>query len=203
MKGNYYQKVLVFGAVLLLPYSIVSADAGIPLIFVTIPLMLIALVPVIIIEGIVLKKMLGVTYNAAMSGSFGANLVSFIFGLPLSWIITSFVGPIVSALAGPTPNFSSVGGVILLLFSTLGGFASGGDRYIMYWFAPIAIIVSLIPAFLVSVGLEFVSLKSYFKTIDPRTVRSATVMANAISYLLLVLAGLVFLFFNVLYFTVN
>jgi hypothetical protein len=60
------------------------ADAGIPMIALTLPLMLMLLIPVIVIEGLLCKKWLGLTNWEAMKSNAVSNLVSTLVGIPLA-----------------------------------------------------------------------------------------------------------------------
>jgi hypothetical protein len=57
------------------------ADAGIPMIFLTLPLMLMLLIPVIAIEGFLCKKWLGLTTWEAMKSNAVSNLASTLIGV--------------------------------------------------------------------------------------------------------------------------
>ena len=63
------------------------ADAGIPMIALTLPLMLILLIPVVVIEAFLCKRWLRLTNWDAMKSNAVANLVSTIVGVPLAWAI--------------------------------------------------------------------------------------------------------------------
>jgi hypothetical protein len=64
-----------------------SADVGLPMIFVTFPLMLLALVPVILVEVWVAKPKLQGTFGKPAWAIGVANVVSTIFGVPLAWAV--------------------------------------------------------------------------------------------------------------------
>src|SRR5580704_6315483 len=65
------------------PLSI--ADAGVPMIVFTLPALLMLLLPVILIEGFLCKKWLGLSTWEAMKSNAVANLASTIVGMPLAW----------------------------------------------------------------------------------------------------------------------
>ena len=66
--------------------SVFLADTGVPMIFVQWPLMICALIPVIAIEALVMRKRLVLTYARAFAGAAKA-LVSTLVGVPLAWAI--------------------------------------------------------------------------------------------------------------------
>src|SRR6266536_1309802 len=61
------------------------ADIGVPMIFVQWPLMICALLPVIAIEALVVRKRLALSYGRAFAGAAQANVVSTLAGVPLAW----------------------------------------------------------------------------------------------------------------------
>lgn len=63
------------------------ADVGLPMVFVEWPLLLLALAPVILIESMVYRRQLGITYWKALYPAGIANLVSTLVGYPLAWIL--------------------------------------------------------------------------------------------------------------------
>ena len=63
------------------------ADAGVPMIFLTFPLMIILLVPIILTESFLYKRWLGLSSHDAMRSSIISNLVSTIIGVPVAWAI--------------------------------------------------------------------------------------------------------------------
>jgi hypothetical protein len=67
------------------PTVLLLADAGIPMIAVTFPLMLLLLIPVIVAEGFLCKKWLGLSTWEAMKSNALSNLASTIVGVPLAW----------------------------------------------------------------------------------------------------------------------
>jgi hypothetical protein len=71
----------------LLPVLPLYADAGVPMIFLTLPAMGILLIPIILVEGFLCKKWLGLTTWEAMKLNAASNLVSTLIGVPLAWAI--------------------------------------------------------------------------------------------------------------------
>ena len=61
------------------------ADAGVPMIFLTWPAMVVLLIPVIAIEGFLCKKWLGLRTWQAIKANAASNLTSTIIGVPVAW----------------------------------------------------------------------------------------------------------------------
>src|SRR5580698_6792977 len=64
----------------------VKADAGVPMLFVTWPGMLVALIPVIVIEAWIMKRRLKLAVGEALRLTGIANAASAIVGIPLAWL---------------------------------------------------------------------------------------------------------------------
>jgi hypothetical protein len=67
------------------------ADIGVPMIFVTLPSMVIALLPVIAAETFVLGRRLGVAPVSVLKAVASANIVSTLFGIPVTWLMLVLV----------------------------------------------------------------------------------------------------------------
>src|ERR1700684_3140249 len=61
------------------------ADAGVPMIFLTLPTMGILLIPIILVEAFLCKRWLGLTAWEAMKLNAASNLASTLIGVPLAW----------------------------------------------------------------------------------------------------------------------
>ncbi len=61
------------------------ADAGLPMIILVMPAMIVLLIPIITIEAIVLVKYLKLKYSRAFLSAGIGNIVSTIIGVPLTW----------------------------------------------------------------------------------------------------------------------
>lgn len=65
------------------------ADAALPMIFVSVPTMIAALIPVIAIEAWIISRWGGQTFGKALDMSAASNLVSTLVGMPITWVIVS------------------------------------------------------------------------------------------------------------------
>ncbi len=159
------------------------ADMGIPMIFMELPLMLLALLPVIAIEIWVVRKRLPLTMPQALWGIGAANIVSTLIGVPLA-----------------------SGLMLVLEFTTAGGAAYGLDRPFqsvvlqaawlvpyeedLNWLIPAALIVLVLPTCAISVVIENEVLKRCWPTLPIRQVKEAGVWANVASYAALIVLAL-------------
>jgi hypothetical protein len=132
------------------------ADAGIPMIALTLPLMLMLLVPVVVIEGFLCKKWLRLTNWEALKSNTVANLVSTIIGVPLAWAL--MLGLQFAAMATVDQKLKFLNSnsplatvVAFLLHSAWIPPAEGTN----VWWIPTAILVLLVPFFIASYGIEY------------------------------------------------
>jgi len=135
--------------------ALLLADAGIPMIALTLPLMLILLIPVILIEAFLCKRWLRLTNWEAMKSNTVANLVSTIVGVPLAWAI--MLGLQFAAMASVdqrtnllNSNSPLATAVVFLLHSAWIGPAEGHNA----WWIPAA---TLEPISKLGTGLGFYS----------------------------------------------
>ena len=141
--------------------SFYLANAGIPLFSQSIFYQILLLIPIIAIEAFVHKKLLKTTIKKAIWVALGTNVISTIVGgLLLILPIGAFVGNLVFGSTVPVQPGS-------------------------FPFLPLEIIVTLIPMFLFSVGLESLIGLPILKEISKRKVNQSFLLANAFTYLML------------------
>jgi hypothetical protein len=187
-----------------LAVPLLLADAGIPMIFLAFPAMLMLLVPIIVIEGFLCKKWLALTTWEAMKSNAVSNLVSTIIGVPLAWAIVFAV------------DFASIGLIernhglenwhsplANVLFFVLGSAWIGPPDRASVWIIPAACLVLLVPFFFASYWVEYFVIKWMVGMPEggpanvayPR-VRIAVRNANPITYGAMFLATTVWLLFD-------
>ncbi len=166
----------------------ILADAGVPMLFVQLPMMLCALVPVIAVEVFVARKMLKVGLASNIKAVTIANVVSTLVGFPLAWIL-----------------------LVALELLCGGGYAYGLDTFwqrvyavtiqapwlIPYendlnWMMPIAAAYLLIPAFFVSVFLERRICRFFWRNEEKEQVRKFSWVAHFASYAVLLIVAAIF-----------
>ena len=89
---NMTRALLFLSAALFLAPPQAEANMAIPLLFWSLPLMVVALIPVIAIESYVLWAFLGTSAAYSILVVDSANVVSSIVGVPLSWILVLSLG---------------------------------------------------------------------------------------------------------------
>jgi hypothetical protein len=166
------------------------ADAGLPMIALTFPLMLILLIPVIVVEALLCKKWLGLSTWQAMKSNALSNLASTIFGVPLAWAIMlalEFAAFGIVERSDAIRNWHSPIASVVWFF--LSSAWIGPPSAANVWIIPSAILALLIPFFLVSYLIEYLVVRSMVGMPEggsPRlgnpNVRKAVRNANLVTY---------------------
>lgn len=164
------------------------ADVGIPMIFIQWPLMVCALIPVVIVEALVIRQWVQLSYRDAFIGTVKANLLSTVAGIPLAWVAMfavelAIMYPVSMAADKwhwnlDSPFFEIVGFVVGMAW--LGPVEDGA-----YWLVPLAVALLLIPSFYVSVWLERFICRRAWPNSDAVAVRRGVYCANLASYFVL------------------
>lgn len=181
MNKNFlkYSGLIVFCFLFLAPNP-AYADVALPMLVFTWPAMALLLFPVVIIEALVLIMMLKIDIGKAITVSFWANAKSTIIGIPLSSII---LVPIVILVAIIVEVFHLQGNRLLSIpLQTVLIIPSynGEDRYMS-----LAVGLGLIPAYFLSIWIEFGVAKKKLQELDPKVIYSAVQVANQITYAIL------------------
>lgn len=160
--------------------SIALANAGIPMLAFTLPLMVIGLVPVIVVEAIFIARGLALSLRAAALLSGVANLVSMLIGVPLTWLALMALQGVTG---GGSPLSNESHSTFLYILEAIwnapwmGGFGPG-------WQITLAMLVLLVPYFLASWLIEFQIIARLTK-LNNREVRRVSLFANATTYALM------------------
>lgn len=147
--------------------------------------MLCALVPVILVEALLIRRWLPLSYKDAFWGTTVANLASTIVGVPLAWLFM-FVMELgilfpMSVVADhwhwkmDSPAWQVLGFIVSVAWL-------GPAEKHLYWMIPTALALLLIPSFIVSVWIERRISRSFWQWLDVETVRRAVLKANVASY---------------------
>jgi hypothetical protein len=169
------------------------ADVGIPMIFLTWPAMVILLVPVILIEGVLCRRWLGLKTWQAIKINALSNLASTLIGVPIAWAVmlavefTTFGTISLVDKIHPIQNWHSpIANVIFFLFSSAWvAPVEGRDQ----WLVSAATLVLLIPFFFASYWIEYLVVRRMVGRPDgdepnltyPR-IRTAVRNANLVTY---------------------
>jgi len=177
------------------------ADAGVPMIILAWPAMVALLIPVIVIEGLLCRRWLGLKTWQAIKTNAVSNLASTIIGIPVAWAVMLTIEFGAMGLVGESKALqnwhSPIASVIFLLLSSAWLNPDLGENA---WVIPAATLVLLIPFFFASYWIEYLVVRKMVGTPDGEPsshafarVRTAVRNANLITYGIMFLATSVWL----------
>jgi hypothetical protein len=170
------------------------ANIGLPMIFITLPWMVVSLIPVIAVEGHICSRRLDLAPGTAMKVTTASNLASTFIGIPITW-----------------------GVLVALQMLTGGGGSHGIDTFLrkllavtwqapwlipyekeFFWMVPSAGLVLMVPYFFASWLVEYQVSRRLLPEKDRKDVKRSVLYANLASYALLELVIAGFLVYSVL-----
>lgn len=166
------------------------ANAGVPMIFITLPYMIIGLIPIIIIEAYILVKKIGSSFKQTVKISTIANVVSTIIGMPITWLLLVLIEMVTTdggrayGLNTPLKKFLAVTLQAPWLIPYEGDF---------YWMIPTATLSLLIPFFFASWFIEYKMAQKMLKRTDLTLVKRGVFLANVTSYTILFILTIIWL----------
>lgn len=175
-----YRTAIILLFLLSIP-SLAFADAGLPMIVLTFPAMLVALIPIVVIEGVIYRRSFDVNYKSALGASFVSNLVSTIVGVPFAWLLLFGVEMLTTQGAALGLD-SLLKKIIAVTLQAAWLIPYEND---LYWMIPVAAMVGFIPAFFISVYLERWIVRKFFRSIDKIKLNKTVWRANIKSYVYL------------------
>ncbi|WP_382431961.1 hypothetical protein [Giesbergeria sinuosa] len=192
-------KRLLFFLTLAGSTSVAYANSGFPMIFNTLPFMILALIPLIISEAAVIQKHTQAPSKTVLKAVAGANLLSTFVGLPLSNALGLLL-TWASYATGISWHHISNSVASTLAKATLGFFWFDTSRWSTLlndkiphtyqkepeWYYYLAIAFAILVNYLVSWYIEYAYLK---KRLDAphNAIRNGAIYANTLSYLIIVL----------------
>jgi hypothetical protein len=164
----------------------ILANAGVPMLFVQMPFLVMALPVVIAVEAWLCRRWLDVSWKQAWLSTGIANLLSTLAGFPILWIALVAVQMLLGG--GGVPQVAEPWYSVYSVTVQAAWLLPDEER--LYWMIPTAGIVLLIPAFFVTVLIERWVYRRTFRE-APRVVEvtSATWRMHFVTYGLLFLTG--------------
>ena len=173
--------------------SVAHANAPVPMIAMTFPMMWAVLLPIILIEAAVYRSLFRTSYKQAVIPSVVSNLASTLAGFPLAWVLLFIVQIVFWVVVMGLEKIGAVstewangvlGDVLMILFS--GGWILPGARDVTYRWVPVGAMIGLIPAYFLTVAIEIRVLRRFFfKEIAQAEIKQAVYRANNLTYALL------------------
>lgn len=196
MMYRMIRPILIIFLVVFFYASPALADAGLPMLTVVWPGMIIALIPIIALESYCLRTMLKLPFAKSLKLMTIANLESTIIGVPLTWVallliefVVIFTGGYIFKSVTELPEALSYIFIITLGAPWIAPFSESQA----YWLIPAASFFLLIPFYFVTWYVEYRCLKKRIKKSKPPTLKRVVRNINLISYGLLGVIVLVWL----------
>ena len=189
MMSKLHLFFLVLFFTLILESAPASANAGVPMLFLMWPVSWLLFVPIIIVEGAVLRNVLDLTRRRSVLVSTAANAVSTLIGIPLTWLILLGLEVFLTnaeAYGLETPAKR------LLAFTIQAPWLNPYESA-LHWLVPAASLVLCVAFFLVSVFSERLVVRLLEPHADPIAVAHWSWRANLITYGVVVVALLLLL----------
>jgi hypothetical protein len=156
------------------------ADMGVPMIAVFLPPMWLSLIPVVILEAWILRRVLEIPSRAALVSSAVGNITTTIVGIPLVWTVLAVAQLL---CCGGAMGLGTVWHRVYAV--TIQAPWLIPYREALGWMIPAALAVLVVPFFLLTVAIEGYVNRRLLRNVDGGRVWRATWRANAWSYLLI------------------
>lgn len=161
--------------------NVVLANAGVPMIFLAMPVYGLSIIPIILIEATFLSKKLELNASSAAKTTTVSNLASTIVGVPLTWLLLVLI----QMLAGGGGAFgldTALGKVLSVTLQAAWLIPYETD---LHWMIPMAGLVLLVPFFFASWWSEYFVSKKMLKKYPAQKIKVVVRNANIITYALL------------------
>jgi len=158
--------------------DVCKADIGLPMLFVTMPTLLIALVPIIFLEALVAWPYLKLPIDRLLKASGLANLFSTLIGIPVTWSLL-VVLQMVTGGGGAYGLATPLARVLAVTWQAPWLVTYGGE---LEWMIPAATLFLLIPFFFVSWWVEFLLMKRILNDVEINLLKRTVGRMNFISY---------------------
>jgi hypothetical protein len=162
------------------------------------PAALFLLVPIVAVETWIARRITTVSAERRYLGVLTANAVSTIVGWPLTWIILALLQLFIIPGGQSGYNFPAPFGAIASVTLQAAWLMPYQDQ--LYWMIPTAAMVLLIPAFFVTILVEMLVLRFFWRETVSSERKSFVWTANIASYGLLYAAELCWLLFSITHF---
>lgn len=184
--NDHVGKVLVFISFFFVSPAPALANTGLTTVGFTFPQMLLALLLIVAIESAVYTKTLQIKFKEGLIPSAVANLTSTLVGFPLTLLL--LLGFAILASGGRAlETGTSLGEVIVDALQT--SWQVGYDPYVRedFWSFLAGVMLRLIPAYLLSLLIEYLILKGFSGFKESVKLKKAVLIANTVTYGMLVL----------------
>lgn len=159
-----------------------AADIGVPMVAVFLPPLWLSLIPIIVIEALILHHMLSLSLGRSLTSSGLGNILSTIIGVPFMWAVLATVQ---GTFAGGALGLDTVGRKIYAVTIQAPWLIPYEED--LGWMIPIALLVLSVPAYLLSVLVEWQVVRRFLTPLQQPKGLRAVATANLVSYIALAL----------------
>lgn len=183
---------LLTAAILAFCPALAHADAGIPMMPVQYPELLLFIIPVVLIEAVYVQGALGTPGRRTFVAILGVNLFTMALGYPLAWGLYQLLDKLVGFPPTATHVFSNLWWVPIWI--AVRAFPAWSGLHQAVWPVIMIYVLLLLPGFLLS-GLVKAWMVDGYDLLNSRgNARSVMWRANRYSYAFLTVAGSVLLY---------
>lgn len=189
---NWLPAALLLGVFLTAFPALAHADAGIPMLPVRYPVILLYLLPVILIETIYLKSQLNTNVRRTLIAVTGINIVTTGIGYPLMYFLYVGLDQLLHFPEGVGPALTRLGWVPMWMTVQIFPDWTGLQRSV--WVMLVMFLILLLPGYVLTGLVKSWLLHGYDLLNFRGNVKSAVWMATRLSYLFLATAGCIILY---------
>ena len=160
--------------------GVAEANIGVPMVAVFLPPLWLALLPVIAVEAWVLTRLISVSPVEAVKAAALGNVLSTIVGIPIMWLILATVQ---LSVAGDALGLATPGTRIYAVTVQAPWLIPYEEH--LGWMIPVALAVLAVPAYALSVVIEWRALLPFVSVSARAGAFRAVAVANLASYALL------------------
>ena len=157
--------------------------------------MVVALIPVILIEAVVIWRRESISFKRSLGGSAAANAVSTLAGVPLSWGLM-FLVLMASSLIDANFSLDMNSPAIMIAYVILNAAWLAPLEQHLSWMAPMALAILMIPSYFMSVWIEYLVCKWIWKDVDTESLWTTMRTMNGVTYAILILVCIVLMLMN-------
>lgn len=169
---------LLAGLLLALLPSVSWANAGLPMIAITGPAMLIGLIPIIVVEAMILQANLNFGLKLAFASSTAANFASTVIGIPVTWALLVALQMVTGG--GRAYGTDTLAGKLLAVTWQAPWLVPYEEDF--HWMVPTAALVLLVPFFFMSYWIEYLIVGYGSPKIPRQEIKAACRRANLTTY---------------------
>jgi len=157
-----------------------AADIGVPMVAVFLPPLWLSIFPIVALEAWIVARRHNRPIRSTLFRVSLANVLSTIVGIPFMWVVLALIE---GAFAGTALGLNTLGAKIYAVTIQAPWLIPYEED--LRWMVPVALIVLAVPAYFLSVVVEWIVIRSLFSVDNRRAGMRTVFIANIASYALL------------------